>query len=1806
MAMTALPTAIPMADPVQFAIARIAIQDADSCPVISQRPELQEFVVQTRSPTLQPEFVTDPEESALGQTNSGVKTEPASSSSSAVKSLPLLLLRVSAGEEMRFDFDLRGRLLDALWHRSQHDQDVLLNKKGGQGTKNRDQDQDEDLRDEDQDHKQEQNKNESMEKSPRLATRIGHNDDQAENAAMQSVTNACRSSADKAPEGNDEAQGLGWQHVAANHNVYFVETRSEQAMQVLLEQEALLQQQIQDRSISPIRIEMSSDSPQAALASASASESPLYTYTWIWNRQGRGRAEGNKAVFAFLGKDSLSGKSHILAQFSLWIEPNISSAVQRPARPPRPAHPPSTSLQPGKNPRHWRRSSTPEKNVGRMPTFWSKLPYFPNSNQSLPILPDATVKTPDTNMPLSSEEGPGTTVPIPLANGTEDGPLFRATVVECENHIRNMKGVMKQVQKATQTLLESRRAWVAAEQSFAKEMAGLKVAEPLLDLYLRPMTQNLGELSELFSQQTRDMFVQPLSAYWIEIKAAEVQRKQFEEESKEYYNYLSKYLGMKQESAQKKMDADLKYEQKRRHFELKRMEYWAFLTEMRAGSSKDEWLASQLANYLDKHCQYLISLGTVSTEMKSELKAATVLRTQRREHKALRHSRSLSQALSAVPKDNVSASPSILNNFGDKEGQGYRSPSLERRPPRSRVMTGPSEVPARYAPILNNSSSPSITGFRDLEHQDIEAGIAKGRRKEGFLFATSKPNSHNTTVLDKSNLNWHKYWCVLSEGQLHEYSHWKRGVTQPHNEPINLRIATVRPCRNQDRRFCFEVITPRFRRVYQATSVDDMNSWIHVISNAIHGLLNGTSSCRNLNLEYNMHSSRLDAPEGKGMLAGLGGMARASMEQVLYATSLPMSIQTRVQPGQAVGKKRGGSAADGLNELGQIMLPRAMQPPSPDESQRSLDLMGARLLQLMRETHVANTFCADCGAKNPDWCVINLGILVCIECSGIHRSLGTHISKVRSFNLDTTSYTRDLFDYIRAVGNEVSNNVWEARLLTEPPSPSEEKNALYFQKPVTNDSREHKVAFIRKKYVERAFIDREEERAESSQDRSAAATSALFRAVEDNDISAALKAYAAGADLNAAQRANKDADSGPFFEEQADSSVMDAPPPLPVRQPDDTFGLGSIPNVAESPIMTEGTWQTTVVVDDSNVSDAGSSRFSRSTTGSISDLKVERLAEPRPRDLTPLQGGTWELWSRPAAGRPISSVMVMQTSPLLIALRQGVPFSQDSAFEVYPMAEFLIQNGAASNTSVQVKVLDGLGLAAAGRAMAPPLPIRPSPRRKGDLEAPAQVIIEQDVPLQSSTSIVSRLSESTVHTTSMESSGRTPSTAPSFETTDGDDETTDASGKNRRSVGQVVELRGESGASAMEYLRGKRVARGEAVPMVIPPLSSSPGPMVQSEASASRSSTDLLGTGLSAPVESGVASTGGSYTASITSTLTNLLSLSPRLRPERASIILPSAPVSLDPFLTPPGSGSSANMSSSQPAVSGARQPAQPQQPDISSLFQKRRESDGGIGSVLFSARKGGEKDKEKIAAKAKARMSGDFSLLQPTSFFASFTSSSQSSQEQQQPHREQDQEQQGQNISRTTSPPLSLSLSQSSSLSGGVMSSQELTSYPAGSPSTAAATNTSLTPSRAQKVKASFTKSWRLSAAYLKNNKTLKEDRDQNITNVFSTTGSIPSSSTTLPTKYYGRVSTSSQQDFGHPIEFEGEEPTMEELLRQQDQQQFQQQVESRSRSRSPGPRGDGDIFQAARTSMSSLSLSFSAPTLTAVALDGNHNIAQ
>uniref|UniRef100_A0A8C2WLR4 ArfGAP with GTPase domain, ankyrin repeat and PH domain 1 n=1 Tax=Cyclopterus lumpus TaxID=8103 RepID=A0A8C2WLR4_CYCLU len=102
-----------------------------------------------------------------------------------------------------------------------------------------------------------------------------------------------------------------------------------------------------------------------------------------------------------------------------------------------------------------------------------------------------------------------------------------------------------------------------------------------------------------------------------------------------------------------------------------------------------------------------------------------------------------------------------------------------------------------------------------------------------------------------------------------------------------------------------------------------------------------------------------------------------------------------------------------------------------------------------------NGRCADCEAQNPDWASLNLGALICIECSGIHRNLGTHLSRVRSLDLD--EWPLELIKVMSAIGNELANSVWEA-------------NVQGRLKPAPDASREERERWIRAKYEQRVFV----------------------------------------------------------------------------------------------------------------------------------------------------------------------------------------------------------------------------------------------------------------------------------------------------------------------------------------------------------------------------------------------------------------------------------------------------------------------------------------------------------------------------------------------------------------------------------------------------------------------------------------------------------------------------------------------------------------------------------------------------------------
>ena len=101
-----------------------------------------------------------------------------------------------------------------------------------------------------------------------------------------------------------------------------------------------------------------------------------------------------------------------------------------------------------------------------------------------------------------------------------------------------------------------------------------------------------------------------------------------------------------------------------------------------------------------------------------------------------------------------------------------------------------------------------------------------------------------------------------------------------------------------------------------------------------------------------------------------------------------------------------------------------------------------------------NRICADCKAKVSKWASINLGVFICIDCSGVHRSLGTHISFVRSCTLDT--WTMEQAAAMANIGNKIANNYWEGNLPND------------FQRPLTSN-RMQLALFIKQKYTDKKW-----------------------------------------------------------------------------------------------------------------------------------------------------------------------------------------------------------------------------------------------------------------------------------------------------------------------------------------------------------------------------------------------------------------------------------------------------------------------------------------------------------------------------------------------------------------------------------------------------------------------------------------------------------------------------------------------------------------------------------------------------------------
>ncbi|CAL2032176.1 unnamed protein product [Caenorhabditis brenneri] len=295
---------------------------------------------------------------------------------------------------------------------------------------------------------------------------------------------------------------------------------------------------------------------------------------------------------------------------------------------------------------------------------------------------------------------------------------------------------------------------------------------------------------------------------------------------------------------------------------------------------------------------------------------------------------------------------------------------------------------------------------------------------EGYLYKRSS-NAFKT---------WNRRWFQIKDKQL-LYSHRSNELEPATVMEENLRICLVRPApSNIDRLGCFELVTPTRIHLLQADSESLCQDWMRALQRTILALHEGGSS-----------DVDETSPRNKTVSGSSAGVSTAN------AIS-PISNQLDITKGRSVSDPASSSGNTSLNA-----------------SSLSTSTASSTAFEQIRRVP-GNEVCADCGSPAPKWVSINLGVVLCIECSGAHRSLGVQTSKVRSLCMD--SIDNELRDVLLSLGNRQVNAIFLAYLPSDDsivPPPINEKSA-----------RPAREAWIKAKYVERRFAVSEDTRARST------------------------------------------------------------------------------------------------------------------------------------------------------------------------------------------------------------------------------------------------------------------------------------------------------------------------------------------------------------------------------------------------------------------------------------------------------------------------------------------------------------------------------------------------------------------------------------------------------------------------------------------------------------------------------------------------------------------------------------------------------
>lgn len=518
-----------------------------------------------------------------------------------------------------------------------------------------------------------------------------------------------------------------------------------------------------------------------------------WTWTWRPPKPIEDRGGGWRNNCSFLEYDSRAHRLNTLASFAFWVQKpaiplNLVPTISQNDL----AIPPSRHRLPS--------SQSYQSNVSDSEGPADSAPPASPSIVTPEVSVTSTIMNPT---PPSIDVGR----PTEDMSNVEDGPVFRANMKSLEQKTGNMrtqvKKVLKRAEAAHQTQQDSNeaiKAFLNALQEAASSNAS--AFKPALEHYFSNIAKRILKYEEENATLLRRQIIEPLSRlYTNDIKQVEAKKKDFEDESREYYAYVSRYLGQRQDSLKekKRAESDSKYQNKKKNFELKRFDYSNFMQDLHGGRKEQE-LLSQLTKYADGQAKAFMQTARQVESLQPQLDALVrelaeadkdykIQRTEREEKRRNIEMNNPTTSTSETDQNSYAGTGQAVSgtvNGSTGYSTGYISDTdLSRADSTSsqfgtatRSNLSPSTSQHKSQPSIGFSTSPvglaltpnanKFRGIRDLEERDpsiasLDKNAGCQPRKEGLLWALSKPGSH----IDPKGINkqaWHKsvdmyLWC---------------------------------------------------------------------------------------------------------------------------------------------------------------------------------------------------------------------------------------------------------------------------------------------------------------------------------------------------------------------------------------------------------------------------------------------------------------------------------------------------------------------------------------------------------------------------------------------------------------------------------------------------------------------------------------------------------------------------------------------------------------------------------------------------------------------------------------------------------------------------------------------------------------------------------------------------------------------------------------------------------------------------------------------------------------------------------------